>query len=278
MVRPVVSIHDLAPNARLVDARSGPDSTARFERSHLRGAVHVDLDRDLAGPAAAPSTGGRHPLPALPSFAATLGRLGIRPDTGVVVYDDKRGANAAARFYWMLRAVGHDAVALLDGGLDAALAAGAPTEAGPSKVEPAPAYPVSEWSLPTADIDEVAARAHDPGWLVLDVRSHDRYRGDAEPIDPVAGHIPGAANLFFGENLAPDGTFLTPEALGERYRALFGAVPPSRVIVSCGSGVTACHTLVALERAGLPGARLYVGSFGEWCRAGRPIATGDEPG
>lgn len=251
---------------RVVDARSGPAGLEGYAKAHVLGAVHADLDRDLAGPADHPERGGRHPLPDPKLFAAKLGEWGIGPETEVVVYDDKGGANAAARLWWMLRAFGHESVAVLDGGWQAALEARLATTAELPSIEPLPPYPAEAFGAPVVDVDEVATRVREPEWLVLDVREAPRYRGEAEPIDPVAGHIPGAANLFFGENLDADGRFLPPEELARRYRALIGDRDPDKVIVHCGSGVTACHTLLALERAGLPGASLYVGSWSEWSR------------
>ena len=248
--------------ARVVDARG-----SGYADEHVRGAVHAQLERDLSGPADHPERGGRHPLPDVAAFAERLGRWGIGPETEVVVYDDKGGANAAARLWWMLRAVGHERVSVLDGGWQAARAAGLPTDAEPPAIDPLPPYPADRWLLPTAGIDEVAERAGRQGDVVLDVRAAARWRGETEPIDPVAGHIPGSRNLFFGENLDASGRFLPPADLAAKYRALFGDVLPERVIVHCGSGVTACHTLLALEHAGMPGASLYVGSWSEWCRA-----------
>jgi len=266
-VRPVV----------IVDARSGKDAAERFAVGHLRGAVHVDLDRDLSEKAADPREGGRHPLPPCARFAELLARLGIGAESRVAIYDDKGGANAAARFWWMLRATGHEAVQIVDGGLDAALAAGVPAERGPGRAPaPVPARPL-EWRWPVVQADEVARAASDPSRLVVDVRDPSRYRGEGDPFDPTTGHIPGAVNVPFATNLGADGRFLSTEALAAKYRALLGSRAPSDVVVQCGSGVTACHTLAALERAGLPGARLYVGSWSEWSRAGRPVATGSDP-
>jgi thiosulfate/3-mercaptopyruvate sulfurtransferase len=261
----------------LVDARTGPDARARYEASHLDGAMHVDLDHDLAHPSEHPARGGRHPLPTPDEFAQVLGRLGIGERMRVVVYDDKGGANAAARFWWMMRAAGHDAVQVLDGGLAAALAAGIPADARPVRPTVRPAYKFDRWRWPLADAVEVAQAAGLPAQLVLDVRDPVRYRGESDPFDPTPGHIPGAVNVPFATNLGRDGKFLPPDALAEKYREVLGDRDPSRVIVSCGSGVTACHTLLAMESAGLEGAKLYVGSWSEWSRSGRPIATGATP-
>lgn len=255
-----------ADDVRFVDARHGPDREARYRAAHLHGAVRVDLERDLSGVTSPPAQGGRHPLPARTSFARTLGALGITPATRVVVYDEGNGALAAARFWWMLRAVGHENVAVLDGGLAAAKAAGLPIDAEPVAIDAAPPYPLlADWRRACADIDEVDRLRRDPEWRVVDVRAADRYRGENETLDPVAGHIPGAINLPLTESLGPDGRFLAPDALRAHFEARLG-VPPDRLVVSCGSGVTACHTLLALEHAGLEGARLYVGSWSEWCR------------
>ncbi|HJL14230.1 MAG TPA: sulfurtransferase [Sandaracinaceae bacterium LLY-WYZ-13_1] len=262
---------------RVLDARMGPDARERYAARHLEGAVFVDLETELSGDTSRPERGGRHPLPSLEDWALTLGRLGITPTTPVVVYDDAGGAKAAARAWWMLRAVGHDAVAVLDGGLPAAEAAGLPTASGETTVEPAPPYPVERWVAPTKTIDEVAALGRDEGWRLIDVRARERYRGDREPLDPAAGHIPGARNVPLAENLDEGGRFLAPEALRALYAERLGDVSAARVVVSCGSGVTACHTVLALEHAGLPGASLYVGSWSEWCRSGREGATGDTP-
>jgi thiosulfate/3-mercaptopyruvate sulfurtransferase len=259
----------LRASVRFVDARAGAAGREAFAQRRLAGAVHADLDADLAGDARDPAHGGRHPLPPLPDFAAKLAVWGITPATRVVVYDAQGGANAAARLWWMLRAVGHEAVQLLDGGWDAALAAGLPTDDGaPSTPAPAASpYPVPvAWALPTRDLAAVDAARRDPAQRVLDVRAGFRFRGEREPIDPIAGHIPGAQNVFFEENLDTRGRFLPADALRAKYAELLGGVPTSQLTVHCGSGVTACHTLAALARAGLDGAALYVGSWSEWCR------------
>jgi len=278
---PVISPEELLSirdRVVLVDAQSGPDADSRYQARHLAGAVHVDLDRDLADVPADAAHGGRHPLPDVARFAHVVGQVGIDPASHVVVYDDKGGANAAARFWWMLRALGHDRVQVLDGGLSVAIAAGCPTGAG-AEVSPAkPPYPATGWVLDTALADEVAAAGADPARLVIDARDAARYRGESDPFDPRPGHVPGAINVPLATNLGPDGRFLAPTALAEKYGVLLGDRAPEQVIAHCGSGVTACHTLLAMERAGLRGARLYVGSFSEWARSGRRVAVGSEPG
>jgi thiosulfate/3-mercaptopyruvate sulfurtransferase len=258
----------------LLDARAG---AATYAGGHLPGAFHADLDSMLSG-ATAPgfdaALGGRHPLPAPERWAAQLGAWGIGPESRVVVYDAASGGNAACRAWWMLRAVGHEAVAVLDGGLPAALACGFTLTRDEAQPAVRPPYPSTGWRLPTVEIEEVARRVGEPEWRVLDVRSRERWRGEVEPLDPVPGRIPGTVNLPFSENLDATGRFKAPALLRAQYLALLGGVPPERLVVHCGSGVTACHSLLALELAGLPGAALYVGSYGEWCRRGRPLGTG----
>ncbi|HXC16038.1 MAG TPA: sulfurtransferase [Holophagaceae bacterium] len=275
MASPLISALDLAAlkdKVRLLDCRPA----AAYETGHLPGALHADLERDLSRATEAdfdPDKGGRHPLPDLRTWRDTLGRWGITPDTAVVCYDDQGGANAAARAWWMLRATGHERVRVLDGGLAAVMGAGMALTMDAPSVETAPPYPASHWQWTTVDIGVVEKLARHAGWTVLDVRSAPRYRGETEPIDPVPGHIPGAKNRPFSENLEADGRFKSFEAL----RELYSDLDPARLVVHCGSGVTACHTLLALDAAGLPGGALFVGSWGEWCRSDRAIATGANP-
>jgi thiosulfate/3-mercaptopyruvate sulfurtransferase len=260
----------------IIDARSGPDAFERYRVNHLSGALHVDLDRDLSEKPKDPAFGGRHPLPDPKRFAQLLGKLGITTSSRVVVYDDKNAANAAARFWWMLRALGHEQVQVVDGGLDAVVRARLPM----SSVVPEPAatspYPGQEWILPTRSLDDVATAVKNPEEAVIDVREAYRYKGESEPIDLVAGHIPGAINVPYLDNLKSDGTFKSPEELKKMYAEALKTRDISSVTVHCGSGVTACHTLLALEHAGLTGANLYVGSWSEWSRRNLPIATGEK--
>ncbi len=259
----------------LLDARS----KSAFESGHLRGALNADPGVHLSiasMPDSNPSKGGRHPLPSLKQWRATLGLFGIGPATPVVVYDDQGGANSAARAWWMLRAVGHEAVQVLDGGLKAAISAGWEPTTDASFARPCPHYPAAAWLLPTVDIGVVEKLARHPEWRILDVRSTERYRGDDERLDPVAGHIPGAVNLPYTENLDSEGCFKPAMELRALYNQLLNDLRPDHLVVHCGSGITACHTLLALEHAGLPGAALFVGSWSEWCRSGKPIAQGAE--
>lgn len=261
----------------LLDARQGQTA---YAEGHLRGARHADLNRDLSMAETLgfdPAKGGRHPLPELITFARTVGDWGIEPNTRVVVYDAAGGANAAARCWWMLRSLGHEQVQVLDGGLPAALGAGLGLTGDLPEILPQDTYPAARWHLTTVDIDIVEKLAHHPAWEVLDVRNPERYRGDTETLDPVPGHIPGAFNLAYTTNLQEDGRFRPAEELKEMYEDLLGDLKPDHLVVHCGSGVTACHTLLALEHAGLPGAALFVGSWSEWCRSGKPIALGENP-
>ncbi len=229
----------------------------------MEGALHADLETQLSSASVNPdpAKGGRHPLPPLDRWLAQVEEWGITPETHVIVYDDQHGANAAARVWWMLRAIGIHDVEVLQ------WSAGVPPAVVAASRAATPGGRRGKgWQLPTVDMSEVDARRNDPAWKVLDVRATPRFRGDTEPIDPVAGHIPGAVNLPYTENLGK-----SPEELRAMYEELLNGVPPERLIVHCGSGVTACHTLLALETAGLHGASLYVGSWGEWCRNDMPV-------
>jgi thiosulfate/3-mercaptopyruvate sulfurtransferase len=242
-----------------------------YAAGHLRGAVYAHLDEHLSGRITAAS--GRHPLPDPARLASWLAASGVGDDTDVVVYDDQSGA-FAVRLWWLLRWLGHRRAAVLDGGIGAWQAAdGRLTKAVP---KPTPAT--------------LHAQPHDTRWIttdalavalakgavqVIDARAAERFRGEVEPIDPVAGHIPGAINLPFAGNLDVNGRFLPAVGLRRRFEAALGDIPPARVVHSCGSGVNACHNLLAMELAGLAGSRLYAGSWSEWIRSPeRPIATG----
>jgi thiosulfate/3-mercaptopyruvate sulfurtransferase len=262
---PVVSPRELASLTGVVVLDCRVAATA-YRAGHVPGAWHAQLERDLAAPSPDPARGGRHPLPNMAELAAKLGHWGVTPNTRVVAYDDQHGANAAARAWWLLKAVGHQDVQVVDGGLAALLAAGSVmTSEEPTPVA-GPPYPISKLVRGCADIEEVEGARSAPERRVIDVRAAFRYRGDSEPFDPIAGHIPGARNAPFTDNLRPDGTFKTAAELRALFTTVLDGVAPAQTIVHCGSGVTACHSLLALERAGLPGAKLYVGSWSEWCR------------
>ncbi|WP_231490997.1 sulfurtransferase [Pedobacter sp. Leaf170] len=247
----------------IIDASAG--SKSRYDEEHLAGAIFADVNEDLAtvGDFA---EGGRHPLPTPERFATVLQKLGITKHSHVIVYDDKNGGNAAARFWWMLRAIGHENVQVIDGGYQAAVKSGFPVTHKTEIPKSVDSYKADNWSLPLTDIDEVEKTSKSNESIVIDVRDANRYAGLTEPIDTIAGHIPGAINIPFTENLDNDGRFLAPEVLKEKYTSTLSAVKPENVIVHCGSGITACHTLLALDYAGLQIPKLYVGSWSEWSR------------
>lgn len=262
----------------IVDARGGADALERYKQMHLHGAHFVSLETDLSdiGPDAA--QGGRHPLPAPTRFGKLLGSLGIAPSSRVCVYDDKGGANSAARFWWMMKAVGHEQIQVIDGGLAGIQQAHLPVSHGnpPERTGTSP-YPVSDWDMPLANMQLIDQMRERNGAVVIDVREAFRYRGESEPIDPVAGHIPGAVNIPYVDNLQANGRFRPPEELTNLYKDIFIDRDAQDIAVHCGSGVTACHTLLAIEAAGLSTPRLYVGSWSEWCRNDAPIAKGPSP-
>lgn len=245
-----------------------------YAAGHLPGALYLHLDHALSGP----KTGrnGRHPLPSHEAFATTMVFLGADDDTQVVAYDNA-GGMYAARLWWMLRWAGHRAAAVLDGGLAAWQAVG-----GPISSEATVARRRGHFSLRPSlvkSVDHAAVRANldTRARLVLDARAPDRFRGENETLDPVGGHIPGAKNRLFRDNLASDGRFKPAALLRAEFDAISGGRPADQLIMQCGSGVTACHNLLAMEVAGLHGAALYPGSWSEWCaQPGAPVATGSE--
>jgi thiosulfate/3-mercaptopyruvate sulfurtransferase len=263
------------PDLVLFDCRFELGNTAwgesEYTAAHIPGAQYLHLDRDLSGPITPQS--GRHPLPDPEAFAKTLASRGVSEDCQIVAYDQGNGAHAA-RLWWLARWIGLRRVAVLDGGLAAWRAAGLPLDAGRPSPQPRPLtlrLTENAW-LSSEAVDQVR---HEPGHLLIDARGAERFAGRNETIDPVAGHVPGARNHPFPGNLGVDGKFLTPEQLRQRWGVILGSLPPSAVIAMCGSGVTACHNLLALEHAGLPGGRLYAGSWSEWIRdPRRPVGIG----
>ncbi|WP_157268109.1 sulfurtransferase [Azohydromonas aeria] len=255
-----------------------PDVGARaYAEGHLPGAHYLHLERDLSAPAARDADGrfpGRHPLPAREAAAALMASLGLRPGVQAVAYD-AQGGMYAARAWWLLRWLGHDAVAVLDGGRQAWVEAGGALDTGaPAREAAAPAYaaaPSPAATMPTLQADALLAQL---GRLrVLDARAPERYRGDVEPLDAVAGHIPGALNRFFKLNLRPDGRFKAPDELRAELAPLLAGTEAAAVVQQCGSGVTACHNVLAFEHAGLGTTVLYPGSWSEWCAdPSRPVA------
>ncbi|MEF7613397.1 sulfurtransferase [Aquincola sp. MAHUQ-54] len=252
-----------------------PDAGERaFASAHLPGAQYVHLDRDLSGPKdAGPANGGRHPLPARDAFAVRAGRWGIAPGVQVVAYD-AQGGPYAARAWWLLRWLGHADVRVLDGGPAAWQAAGGTLTDAPAAAAPQPAYPAAAApAMPTVDAPQLL-RSLGRVQLV-DARAGERFRGEVEPLDAAAGHIPGARNRFFKHNLQADGRFKSAQALRDEWTALTAGHDASSVVQQCGSGVTACHNLLAMAHAGLGDSALYPGSWSEWSAdPARPIAIG----
>jgi thiosulfate/3-mercaptopyruvate sulfurtransferase len=244
-----------------------------YAEAHIPGAVFLSLDDDLSGPKTGQN--GRHPLPDPAALARRLGELGIDNHTQVIAYDDA-GGMYAARLWWMLRWLGHDAVAVLDGGYRAWCDAGQPVSPVLPERPPATFGFVAREGM-AADAVEIRDRLAAHAICLIDARSPDRFRGENESLDPVAGHIPGASNRFFRDNLDEDGRFRPADELRADFSVIIGELPPEAVIHQCGSGVTACHNLLAMEHAGLRGSRLYPGSWSEWCAdPSRPVATGNE--
>jgi thiosulfate/3-mercaptopyruvate sulfurtransferase len=263
------------PAFAIVDCRYKLDDAEWGQReyavAHISGAVYADLGRDLAGPRT--GTNGRHPLPDRHTLARTFGRFGIASGVQVVAYDQDNGMYAS-RLWWMLRWLGHDTAAVLDGGFGKWKSEGRPTKSGEEQRQPREFVAAARGEM-AIDVGEMASRAGKSEWTLVDARAPERYRGETEPIDKTAGHIPGAKNHFFQWNLDERGLFRTPEDLRARLKQSLADTSPDRIVCYCGSGVTACHNLLALEHAGLKGATLYAGSWSEWSSdPSRPIERG----
>lgn len=276
----LISTEDLAGHLEgdwaVVDVRfslNDPDRGYRdYLVAHIPGAVYAHLNEDLSGPVVRGKT-GRHPLPSVEVFAETLGRWGIDEHVQVVAYDDA-GGMIAARLWWMLRWLGHDAVAVLDGGIPRWREEGRPTVGGRERREARTFTPHLRQGL-SISTREVESLLHNASWKLVDSRAPERYRGEQEPIDAVAGHIPGALNAPHQEVLDRAGCFLPAEQLRRKFNALLGDHPVKNSVFYCGSGVSAAHNLLALAHAGLGEAMLYPGSWSEWItEPGRPVATG----
>jgi thiosulfate/3-mercaptopyruvate sulfurtransferase len=276
----LVSAEDLAAalgreDLIVIDTRTSLTDRAvsenAYRQSHIPGARYADLDRDLSDHRK--TSGGRHPWPDAADFTATLGRWGITPQHQVVVYDAADGALAASRLWFLLRVLGHRRVAVLDGGWQRWSALGLPTDAGIPTPQ-ATQYEASFDARRLLDAQDVRALL-DSGGLLIDARAGERFRGEVEPLDRVAGHVPGASNRAYSANLA-DGRFKSPETLASEFAPLLGGREPAQVAAMCGSGVTACHHLLAMAHAGFDGAALYTGSWSGWIEdSRRPIATGE---
>ncbi|MDI1244508.1 MAG: sulfurtransferase [Rhodoferax sp.] len=250
------------------------EGDAQYQACHIAGAVRANLDRHMSAPkgAADAASGGRHPLPSREHFAAWLGSVGLAPDVQVVAYD-RQGANYCGRLWWMLKWAGHEAVAVLDGGLQAWQASGGAVETGTGQERPANSYPLGAPRAVLTNTDTVLSQLGNPVQTVLDARAAPRFRGEVEPLDPVAGHIPGALNRLFSDNIGPDGRFKPADQLRAEFDTLLAGRDPASVVHHCGSGVSALPNLIAMELAGLGRAALYAGSWSEWCSdSRRPVA------
>ncbi len=278
MKEPLVSTESLALHLKewlVLDCRHSLQDTeegrSAYLASHIPGAHFLHLDHDLSGPMTGQN--GRHPLPAPAAFAATLERIGVDHSRRVVAYDDTGGI-FAARLWWMMRWLGQDRVSVLDGGWQRWVAEDRPVNAQIPQPRRAQFHPV-EGVETTVDTDFVLRHLHDPAICLIDARSADRFRGENETLDPVAGHIPGARNRFFRDNLDSQGRFKPPTVLKAEFEALLDGKNPAGVIHQCGSGVTACHNLLAMDYAGIGPGRLYPGSWSAWCAdPSRPVAVG----
>ena len=296
-MKPIITATELSEifhqeNLVILDARTGKDARENYLQNHIKGSRFIDLDKDLAEIGENAAFGGRHPLPKISKFAETLQNLGITEDSHIIVYDLANGGNAAARCWWMLKSFGVEKVQVLSGGFQTAEKAGIPLKSGEEIFEKTSFILKENWSWPISTLEEVEKEISENSAIVIDVRDAYRYRGESEPIDLVAGHIPGAINIPFSENLDENGAFLSPKILKEKYQNLLAdaSTPLSmtkKLIIHCGSGVTACHTILALDYAGfvtlstdrksadevLEVPNLYVGSWSEWSRReGKEIA------
>lgn len=276
----LVSPSDIAahPEWRIFDCRhdlGNPHNGVKsYQEGHIPAALHAHLDQNLSSPAS--GSNGRHPLPDPAAFVAWLESCGLQPQDHVVVYDADSGA-FAARLWWLLRAVGHTRVSVLDGGFAAWQREGKPVSTTVPTFSPSRYSPWQWTANACVDVDAVVQNLASADFLVVDARAANRYAGQDETIDPVGGHIPGALNRPFTQNLH-NGKFKDPGTLKQEFSEILGTTPATRVVNQCGSGVTACHNILAMELAGLHGSRLYGGSWSEWCSsASRPVATGSRP-
>lgn len=257
----------------IVDASNGVNARSNYDKLHLENALFVDLNSQLAEVQVDLSNGGRHPLPSFSKFEETLSSLGISKKSHVIIYDQTNASNAAARFWWMLTAIGHPKVQVLNGGFHNAVKQNYPSNNSINIVKRVGVYKIDRWLLPISNLLEVKQYSMDKSYAIIDVRESGRYLGEFENLDLVAGHIPNAINIPFIGNLDEHGFFLTRELLREKYATIFDTYSQEKVIVHCGSGVTACHTLLAMTYAGYPTPSLYVGSWSEWSRSGEEIVN-----
>jgi thiosulfate/3-mercaptopyruvate sulfurtransferase len=273
---PIIHIHELAeiytnPEVIILEVTNGKDARDNYEKCHLKGAFFIDLNSELSSPSEDPKNGGRHPLPDIKNFLSVLAQYGISNTSHVICYDRHFGANAAARLWWMLRSMGHEKVQVLNGGFQVPeqynymLSDSVEMPAAKSSYT----LPIHvSWGDSTVQIDEVERNIKEKAFTLIDVREQDRFLGIVEPLDLIAGHIPEALNIPFKLNLNSQGYFKSPEEIQANYKGIQG-----KVVVHCGSGVTACHSILAMDYVGLPVPSLYVGSWSEWSRSSLPKIT-----
>jgi thiosulfate/3-mercaptopyruvate sulfurtransferase len=272
MIKPIISVEELKKiknNVLIFDVGNGAFALENYRKNHLENAVFIDVNIHLSKIVEDPANGGRHPLPKVSDFIKNLQNFGIDSSKHIVLYDINFGANAAARFWWMLRSIGHEKVQVLDGGLQAAQQEGFTITNKIKKILPSKIVLENyhkNWNLPLVTILEVEKYSKNLKKTIVDVREFGRYNGDYEPIDLIAGHIPNAINIPFQNNLDGNGKFLTQEKLKEMYQKYFEEIESENFMIHCGSGVTACHTILALDYAGFKIPSLYVGSWSEWSR------------
>ena len=275
-ISPIINISELKSifqneNLIIFDASAGKNKRSNYLEKHIKSARFIDLEKDLAEVPENAAFGGRHPLPEIENFRKTLENFGVNENSHLIIYDDKNGANAAARFWWMLKSFGLENVQVLSNGMKLTENEQIEFSSGEEIFEKGNLNSRKNWRLPISTISDVEKEIAENSATVIDVRDAYRYRGESEPIDLVAGHIPGAINIPFSENLDENGNFLSPEILKEKYSELLKN-SPEKLIIHCGSGVTACHTILALDYAGFEIPNLYVGSWSEWSRNEKPVA------
>jgi len=275
---PIIKVDELklliekSPDVVIVDVSNEKNAKENYTQRHLDNAIFLDLNKDLADIKPDLALGGRHPLPQTTNFLDFLSGIGISPESHIIIYDHKNGANAAARFWWMMKSVGHKNVQVLDGGFQEAEKRNYPINNYISVHKKVGTYMVvTDWQLPVANLEEVDLASKSKEYLIVDVREKPRYNGEFEPIDLIAGHIPNAVNIPFIDNLEEDGLFKAPKKLREQYQEIFDEFDNDQIIVHCGSGVTACHSLLAMSYAGFNIPKLYPGSWSEWSRNHKPI-------
>jgi thiosulfate/3-mercaptopyruvate sulfurtransferase len=263
---PVINIEDInqlkSNNLVFVDATNRHHDN---DFKKIEGLIYFDLNNDLSATTDDSKNGGRHPLPTLESFKKTLFQKGISPNQHLIIFDEKQNANAASRLWWMLKAIGHEKVQVLNGGFQKEIKSFFKMKKIEEKNDFLN-YQAKEWLLKTTDLQQVKEAINSNEYIIIDVRESTRFNGEHEPIDLVAGHIPTAINIPFSENIDKNGHLLEPHLLKEKYASIYSNYPSNKIIVHCGSGVTACHTLLALAYAGFELPKLYVGSWSEWSR------------